>query len=361
MANQFWLLLEEIDHLDPLQTEFRSGFVKETVLVSLCDNLCQQRECDPTDSPGYLWLLVPSSMNLHILIWNLLQNMLLKYVDKRITKIFYISDSPVQSPAKLKVIEKDLSVQAIYCRKASVSKALSSSDTELLVLNGTDPVAEVAIRQLSESAKQKLKSPRKKSTIIISGVSKTHLPQDSEAALMMDYAAAMDGSCKQDDTSGTEVTLTQSPSDEELSLLPSQTISAHEDPQENSHGAWTLDSSQQWHSNALLDQDCDKTSGSSISISEPGTVKKSKGTVKDLSIRTPIRGIFKKSAKLFFLRRHHQKDPGMSQSHNDLIYLQQPPSNGTRKKGGTLTRILNKKIHFKSKSKLNGPSVEPYA
>ncbi|XP_044297462.1 C2 domain-containing protein 2 isoform X2 [Varanus komodoensis] len=259
------------------------------------------------------------------------------------------SDSPVQSPAKLKVIEKDLSVQAIYCRKASVSKALSSSDTELLVLNGTDPVAEVAIRQLSESAKQKLKSPRKKSTIIISGVSKTHLPQDSEAALMMDYAAAMDGSCKQDDTSGTEVTLTQSPSDEELSLLPSQTISAHEDPQENSHGAWTLDSSQQWHSNALLDQDCDKTSGSSISISEPGTVKKSKG------------GIFKKSAKLFFLRRHHQKDPGMSQSHNDLIYLQQPPSNGTRKKGGTLTRILNKKIHFKSKSKLNGPSVEPYA
>lgn len=43
---------------------------------------------------------------------------------------------------------------------------------ELLVLNGTDPVAEAAIRQLSESAKQKLKSPRKKSTIIISGVSK---------------------------------------------------------------------------------------------------------------------------------------------------------------------------------------------
>lgn len=44
--------------------------------------------------------------------------------------------------------------------------------SELLVLNGTDPVAEAAIRQLSESAKQKLKSPRKKSTIIISGVSK---------------------------------------------------------------------------------------------------------------------------------------------------------------------------------------------
>lgn len=53
-----------------------------------------------------------------------------------------------------------------------VSKALSSSDTELLMLNGTDPVAEAAIRQLHQSAKQKLKSPVKKSTIIISGIAK---------------------------------------------------------------------------------------------------------------------------------------------------------------------------------------------
>lgn len=54
----------------------------------------------------------------------------------------------------------------------TVSKALSSSDTELLMLNGTDPVAEAAIRQLHQSAKQKLKSPVKKSTIIISGIAK---------------------------------------------------------------------------------------------------------------------------------------------------------------------------------------------
>lgn len=47
--------------------------------------------------------------------------------------------------------------------------------TELLVLNGSDPVAEVAIRQLSESSKLKVKSPRKKSTIIISGISKVRL------------------------------------------------------------------------------------------------------------------------------------------------------------------------------------------
>ncbi len=57
----------------------------------------------------------------------------------------------------------------------------SFSCTELLVLNGTDPVAEAAIRQLHESAKQKLKSPVKKSTIIISGVTKVQNKRNSVA------------------------------------------------------------------------------------------------------------------------------------------------------------------------------------
>ncbi|XP_006108865.2 C2 domain-containing protein 2-like, partial [Myotis lucifugus] len=82
------------------------------------------------------------------------------------------SESPLRTPVKVRVIEKDISVQAISCHSPPVSKTLSSSDTELLVLNGSDPVAEVAIRQLSESSKLKLKSPRKRSTIIISGISK---------------------------------------------------------------------------------------------------------------------------------------------------------------------------------------------
>lgn len=52
----------------------------------------------------------------------------------------------------------------------------------------------------------------------------------------------------------------------------------------------------------------------------------------------------------------------MSQSHNDLVYLQQPLSEETRKKGGTLSRILNRKLlsKNKSKNKLNGASAEPY-
>ncbi|NXE49835.1 C2CD2 protein, partial [Casuarius casuarius] len=259
------------------------------------------------------------------------------------------TDSPVKTPVKVKVIEKDFSIQAIHSHGAPVSKTLSSSDTELLVLNGTDPVAEAAIRQLSESAKQKLKSPRKKSTIIISGVSKISLSQDSEAALMMDYAAAMDGSCKKADQPAVEERIAKVTSDEKLSLGASETVPAT-DPQQSDHKAWGLENgSQQWNSNTLLDQTCEETSGSSLSVSETGSMKKSKG------------GILKKSAKLFFRRRHHQKDPGMSQSHNDLVYLQQPLSEETRKKGGTLSRILSKKLlsKNKSKNKLNSASAEP--
>uniref|UniRef100_A0A8C0C1J8 C2 calcium dependent domain containing 2 n=1 Tax=Buteo japonicus TaxID=224669 RepID=A0A8C0C1J8_9AVES len=260
------------------------------------------------------------------------------------------TDSPVKTPVKVKVIEKDFSVQAIHSHGAPVSKTLSSSDTELLVLNGTDPVAEAAIRQLSESAKQKLKSPRKKSTIIISGVSKTSLSQDSEAALMMDYAAAMDSSCKEVDPPTVEEAVAKVTSDEKLSLGASETV-PDTDPQQSAHKAWGLENgSQQWDTNTLLDQTCEEISGSSLSVSETGSMKKSKG------------GILKKSAKLFFRRRHHQKDPGMSQSHNDLVYLQQPLSEETRKKGGTLSRILSRKLlsKNKSKNKLNGASAEPY-
>ncbi|XP_030325156.1 C2 domain-containing protein 2 isoform X1 [Calypte anna] len=260
------------------------------------------------------------------------------------------TDSPVKTPVKVKVIEKDFSGQGLHSHGAPVSKTLSSSDTELLVLNGTDPVAEAAIRQLSESAKQKVKSPRKKSTIIISGVSKTSLSQDSEAALMMDYAAAMDTSCREVDPATVEEAIGGVTSDKKLSLGASEG-EPDTDPQQSTHKAWGLENgSQQWDTDTLLDQTCEEISGSSLSVSETGSMKKSKG------------GILKKSAKLFFRRRHHQKDPGMSQSHNDLIYLQQPLSEETRKKGGTLSRILSRKLlsKNKSKSKLNGASAEPY-
>ncbi|KAL2310361.1 hypothetical protein Nmel_002011 [Mimus melanotis] len=260
------------------------------------------------------------------------------------------SDSPVKTPVKVKVTEKDFTVEALHSHGAPVSKTLSSSDTELLVLNGTDPVAEAAIRQLSESAKQKLKSPRKKSTIIISGVSKTSLSQDSEASLMMDYAAAMDSSCREADPPTVEEAAGKITSDKKQPLSASERVPGT-DPQQSTHKAWGLENgSQQWDTSTLLDQTSEEISGSSLSVSETGSMKKSKG------------GILKKSAKLFFRRQHHQKDPGMSQSHNDLVFLQQPLSDESRKKGGTLSRILSKRLlsRNKSKSKLNGASGEPY-
>ncbi|XP_027743196.1 C2 domain-containing protein 2 isoform X2 [Empidonax traillii] len=188
------------------------------------------------------------------------------------------TDSPVKTPVKVKVTEKDFSVEALHSHGAPVSKTLSSSDTELLVLNGTDPVAEAAIRQLSESAKQKLKSPRKKSTIIISGVSKTSLSQDSEASLMMDYAAAMDSSCpKEADPPPVEEAVAKPTPVEKLPLDPSETTVPDTGPGQSTHKAWGLENgSQQWDTSTLLDQTSESISGSSLSVSESGSMKKSK-------------------------------------------------------------------------------------
>lgn len=261
------------------------------------------------------------------------------------------SESPVRTPIKVKVIEKDISVQAISCHSAPVSKTFSSSDTELLVLNGSDPVAEVAIRQLSESSKLKLKSPRKKSTIIISGISKTSLSQDHNAALMLNYAASMDSTNQGEATSAlchpeaTEASAAPPPEENE----PAQALPALE-PREDDLDSWDLEKESpvaSWSGPVLQDPDGDELSESSLSTSELGAIKKHK------------EGILRKGAKLFFRRRHHQKDPSLSQSHNDLVFLQQPE--GRQKKGATLGRLLNRKLltRHRGKHTLNGPPREP--
>lgn len=253
------------------------------------------------------------------------------------------SDSPSTTPPKIKVIERDFSIQAIPSQTGVVSKALSSSDTELLMLNGSDPVAEVAIRQLRESSKQSLKSPRKKSTIIISGISKTLLTQDDEAALMMNYAASMDSTIENDSAFTFDDVATQSASDKGLTLASTTTV-----PEDELHSAWEQGSQLgEWNGNGLEDPDSEVASVSNLSISETGSVRKSKG------------GLFHKGAKLFFRRRHQQKDPSMSQSHNDLVYLEGQGTAEHRKKGATLSRLLNKNKRFLHKNKhKNKPETE---
>ncbi|XP_029376010.1 C2 domain-containing protein 2 [Echeneis naucrates] len=223
---------------------------------------------------------------------------------------------------KPKLSERRVSEQASMMG-ATVSKALSSSDTELLMLNGTDPVAEAAIRQLHQSAKQKLKSPVKKSTIIISGIAKTPLSQDDELALMAGYAAAMDASMSEGSSTQDMTT-----------AIASGTSSPPEtsEPQEGPIGIGRPP--EDWETQEGEDLD---HSSLSMCVSEVNC-KKSRGS------------FLQKSAKRFFRRRHQRKDPGMSQSHNDLVYLESPAAVERASRTATLSRMLNRK----SKSKANG-------
>ncbi|XP_039713553.1 C2 domain-containing protein 2 isoform X5 [Pteropus medius] len=174
-------------------------------------------------------------------------------------------DSPLRTPVKVRVIEKDISVQAISCCSAPVSKTLSSSDTELLVLNGSDPVAEVAIRQLSESSKLKLRPPRKKSTIIISGVSKTSLCQDSDAGLMLDYVASMDSARGEEALFQPGAPAASAPPEEDASAGAPPAL----EPQDCELAPWDLEE-------VPREPDTDELSESSLSVSEPGAAKKHK-------------------------------------------------------------------------------------
>ncbi|XP_059208314.1 C2 domain-containing protein 2 [Centropristis striata] len=234
---------------------------------------------------------------------------------------------------KPKLSERRVSEQATMLG-APVSKALSSSDTELLMLNGTDPVAEAAIRQLHQSAKQKLKSPVKKSTIIISGIAKTPMSQDDELALMAGYAAAMDASMSEG-SSTQDVT----------TAIASGTSSPPDmsEPQEGPSGLGRPP--EDWESQT--GEELDHTS-LSMCVSE-ASCKKRRGS------------FLQKSAKLFFRRRHQRKDPGMSQSHNDLVYLENPATVERASRTATLSRMLHRKS--KNKSKANGSTSmgEPHA
>ncbi|KAL4608751.1 hypothetical protein GN956_G24853 [Arapaima gigas] len=231
-------------------------------------------------------------------------------------------ESPLKAPCKTKLAERRVSEQQCTLG-TTVNKALSSSDTELLMLNGTDPVAEAALRQLHESAKQKLKSPVKKSTIIISGVAKTPLSQDDELALMAGYAAAMDASMGR---SGSP------------DLCTASVVNTNsQDPSDLAEGPTGADDATHWDRQSAQDADTDKKSALSLCVSETGS-KKGKGS------------FLHKSAKLFFRRRHQRKDPGMSQSHNDLVYLEQATTVDKERRTATLTRICEQRPNVKSKN-----------
>ncbi|XP_067897339.1 C2 domain-containing protein 2 isoform X2 [Heterodontus francisci] len=253
------------------------------------------------------------------------------------------TDSPIKTSAEVKDADEDSLALGNSGQGARVSKVLSSSDTELLQLCGTDPVAEAAIRQLTESAKHTLKSPIKKSTIVISGVTKAPLVVDDEMTLSADYAAAMDASLRQEPQ--------PHPSSECIVRLPSEQTLTHSLPitelcaAEGTSSMATARQLDQWNDGSQEDLDFEQRSNISIGGSETGTVKQSRG------------GFMRSGAKFFFRRRRHQKEPGMSQSHNDLVYLEQPtPLEKERKSARMHIKRLFPKS--KNKAKFNSSTVD---
>ncbi|KAE8592348.1 hypothetical protein XENTR_v10018736 [Xenopus tropicalis] len=99
-------------------------------------------------------------------------------------------DSPSRSPSKVEVTENKAIFMPLSCSSGSSPNGSGGSPVSLRL----DPVAETAIRQLTEPGnKPAKKTPTKRSTLIISGVSKVPIGQD-EMALSLGYAASMDAS-----------------------------------------------------------------------------------------------------------------------------------------------------------------------
>ncbi|KAM4619826.1 phospholipid transfer protein C2CD2L [Polymixia lowei] len=217
-------------------------------------------------------------------------------------------DSPLRSPSKVEVTEKRPTVLSDSRGSSSPVPSLNSS-----LSNGLDPVAETAIRQLTESAcKVARKTPTKRSTLIISGVSKVPLSED-DSAVSMSYAAAMDAAMHTN------------------------------------------------HYGAGHPQDPDETTPSDVSerpsVDDVESDTGSTGALETRSLKDHKVGFLQSGTKLLFRRRHREKDPTFSQSHEDISNMGNnfvaAPTSG-HKKSGSFSRRLIKRFSFRSSGKSKG-------
>lgn len=227
-----------------------------------------------------------------------------------------LRDSPSRSPSKVEVTEKAPTV---------LTNSTSPTPSKGTLPNGLDPVAETAIRQLTESAsKIPKKTPTKRSTLIISGVSKVPITED-DSAVSVGYAAAMDAALQG----------AQSPSG-----AP------------NNHGAG-------------LHQEAEETTPSDVSerpsVDDAESETGSTGALETRSLKDHKVGFLRSGTKLLFRRKHREKDPSLSQSHEDVSNLANDSSTAScsstsRKKSGSFSRRLIKRFSFRS-SKTKGKST----
>lgn len=213
-------------------------------------------------------------------------------------------DSPLRSPSKVEVTEKKSTVVSDGRGGSSPNPSKCSR-----LSNGLDPVAETAIRQLTESAsKAARKTPTKRSTLIISGVSKVPLSEDN-CALSSGYAAAMDAAM---------------------------------------HGN---------HYGAGHHQDPDETTPSDVSerpsVDDVESDTGSTGALETRSLKDHKVGFLQSGSKLLFRRRHREKESCLSQSHEDISNMGNnfSPAVNSRKKSGSFSRRLIKRFSFRSSGK----------
>ncbi|XP_007906970.1 phospholipid transfer protein C2CD2L [Callorhinchus milii] len=242
-------------------------------------------------------------------------------------------DSPTRSPSKVEVTEK----RSVTVDDSPVNVTASNDH----LANGLDPVVETAIRQLTESAKKPTKkTPTKRSTLIISGVSKAPIDQE-EMALSVGYAASMDASL-QSDPGWTGLPQCSSPKDLD-----------------------SAKSTDSLHRRQRSSQDLDEAATSDISdrpsVDDVESETGSTGALETRSLKDHKVGFLRSGTKLLFRRRSKQKEAGLSHSHDDLSNPSEG-SVGSRKKSGSFSRKIIKRFSFKSKSKAsaNGnPTATP--
>ncbi|XP_028277156.1 phospholipid transfer protein C2CD2L [Parambassis ranga] len=214
-------------------------------------------------------------------------------------------ESPLRSPSKVEVTEKKPTVLSEGKGGSSPNSSKSSR-----LSNGLDPVAETAIRQLTESAsKAARKTPTKRSTLIISGVSKVPISEDN-CALSSGYAAAMDAAM---------------------------------------HGN---------HYGSGHHQDADETTPSDVSerpsVDDVESDTGSTGALETRSLKDHKVGFLQSGTKLLFRRRHREKEPCLSQSHEDISNMGNnfaAATSSNRKKSGSFSRRLIKRFSFRSSGK----------
>ncbi|XP_042332366.1 phospholipid transfer protein C2CD2L isoform X2 [Sceloporus undulatus] len=235
-------------------------------------------------------------------------------------------DSPSRSPSKVEVTEK---VTTMLPQNGCPISASPTSSRSSHVSNGLDPVAETAIRQLTDLTNKPVKkTPTKRSTLIISGVSKIPIAED-EMALSLGYAASLEGTLQDDSILAGMLEYTQSFTD------PTQ----HQ-----------LEAS---YATQRASQDLDEATRSDISerasVDDMESETGSMGALETRSLKDHKVNFLQSGTKLIFRRKNKQKEAGLSHSHDDLPNAS--AGSATRKKSGSFSRRLIKRFSFKTKSK----------